>query len=182
MLPRCTRPPSRCRPCSWARLSALMERSSGSPEVTVGLIDGPVAMAHPDLASDHVREVRGSSGARFTQTNSTACLHGTFVAGTLSAKRNSPAPAISPNCTLLIRPVFAERTAGSDHMPSAPPQELAAAIVECIDAGARVIHLSLAVRVRWGAPWSYARLAAVGAARSGASATATCGPPRYRPR
>jgi len=30
-------------------------------------------------------------------------------------------------------------------MPSATPQELAAAIIECIDAGARVINLSLAL-------------------------------------
>jgi hypothetical protein len=53
-------------------------------------------------------------------------------------------PAISPDCTVLIRPIFSERTTGSDQMPGATPQELAAAIVECIDAGARVINLSLA--------------------------------------
>jgi len=36
-------------------------------------------------------------------------------------------------------------TWGREHMPSATPQELAAAIIECIDAGARVINLSLAL-------------------------------------
>ncbi len=71
-----------------------------------------------------------------------ACLHGTFIAGILSAKRNSLAPAICPNCTLLIRPIFTETTSGREHMPSATPLELAAAIFECIDAGARVINLS----------------------------------------
>ena len=79
------------------------------------------------------------------QANSTACLHGTFIAGILSAKRSSAAPAICPNCTLLIRPIFRETTSGREHMPSATPQELAAAIIECIDAGARVINLSLAL-------------------------------------
>ena len=59
--------------------------------------------------------------------------------------RNSPAPAICPDCTLLIRPIFAEATTGSEQMPSATPRELAAAIIECIDAGARVINLSLAL-------------------------------------
>src|SRR5262245_8154773 len=34
------------------------------------------------------------------QANSVARLHGTFVAGILSPKRNSPAPAICPDCTL----------------------------------------------------------------------------------
>ena len=127
------------------KLTALMERTSGSPEVKIGLIDGPVATQHPDLAGEHLREIPGNNGAACTQANSTACLHGTFVAGILSAKRNSSAPAICPNCTLLIRPIFAETTAGSEHMPSATPQELAAAIIECIDAGARVINLSLAL-------------------------------------
>jgi subtilisin family serine protease len=74
-----------------------------------------------------------------------ACLHGTFVAGILSAKRSSFAPAICPDCTLLIRPVFTEATAGNTSIPSATPQALAAAIIECVDAGARCINLSLAL-------------------------------------
>jgi len=132
-------------PLDLVKLTALMERTSGSPEVKIGLIDGPVVTQHPDLASGQLRELPGNNGATCTQANSTACLHGTFVAGILSAKRNSSAPAICPNCTLLIRPIFAEATSGREHMPSATPKELAAAIIECIDAGARVINLSLAL-------------------------------------
>jgi len=132
-------------PLELAKLTALMERTSGRPEVQIGLIDGPVVIQHPDLASEHLREIPGTNGTTCTQANSTACLHGTFVAGILSAKRNSRAPAICPNCTLLIRPIFTETTSGREQMPSATPQELAAAIIECIDAGARVINLSLAL-------------------------------------
>ncbi len=132
-------------PLDLVKLTALMERTSGSPEVKIGLIDGPVVTQHPDLASEHLREMPGNNDGTCTQANSTACLHGTFVAGILSAKRNSPAPAICPNCTLLIRPIFAEAASGREHMPSATPQELAVAIIECIDAGARVINLSLAI-------------------------------------
>jgi len=132
-------------PLDLVKLTALMERTSGSPEVKIGLIDGPVVTRHPDLASQNLREIPGNNGATCTQANSTACLHGTFVAGILSAMRNSTAPAICPNCTLLVRPIFAEATSGREHMPSATPQELAAAIIECIDAGARVINLSLAL-------------------------------------
>ena len=127
------------------KLTALMERTSGSPEVRIGLIDGPVLTQHPDLAGGHLREIPGVGGATCTQANITACLHGTFVAGILSAKRGSPAPAICPGCTLLIRPLFGEAMAGIEQMPSATPQELAAAIIECIDAGAQVINLSLAL-------------------------------------
>jgi subtilisin family serine protease len=130
-------------PLELVTLTALMERTSGSPEVKIGLIDGPVVAQNPGLSSERHREVLGANGASCTQTNSIACLHGTFIAGILSAKRNSPAPGICPDCTLFVRPIFAETTSGREHMPSATPQELAAAIIDCIEAGVRVINLSL---------------------------------------
>jgi subtilisin family serine protease len=120
-----------------------MERTSGSPTVTIGLIDGPVATQHSDLNRQNIREVRADSGGTCAQADSKACLHGTFIAGILSAQRSSVAPAICPSCTLLICPIFSEVTSGPERMPTATPTQLAAAIVECIDAGARVINLSL---------------------------------------
>ena len=71
----------------------------------------------------------------------------TGLSSSVSCPRDAilPAPAICPDCTLIIRPIFAEATTGSDQMPSATPRQLAAAITECIDAGARVINLSLAL-------------------------------------
>lgn len=111
----------------------------------VGLIDGPVAIKHSDLAAQNVREVRGAVSGTCTKAASAACLHGTFVAGILCAKRGSAAPAICPSCTLLVRPVFAETASGNVESPSAEPEELAAAILVCIEAGARVINLSLAL-------------------------------------
>lgn len=132
-------------PLALIKLTALMACTSGSPAVKIGLIDGPVVTQHPDLAGAHLHAMSENSDSTCAEANSMACLHGTFVAGILCAKRNSPAPAICPNCTLLIRPIFAEATTGSEQMPSATPQELATAILECIDAGAQVINLSLAL-------------------------------------
>jgi subtilisin family serine protease len=131
-------------PTEIVKLSSLMERTSGNPEIKIGLVDGPVVTQHTELKAEHLRQITGNNGACM-QANSMACQHGTFIAGILSAKRSSSAPAICPNCTLLIRPVFSEATAGRERMPSATPQELAAAIFECIDGGARVINLSLAL-------------------------------------
>jgi subtilisin family serine protease len=122
-------------------LTGLMERTCGSPQVKIGLIDGPVETRHPDLAGGRFHELAQSAG---TQGDSAARLHGTFVAGILSAKRGSAAPAICPDCTLIIRPIFAETAAG-ETMPSATPEELATAILDCMNAGARVINLSLAL-------------------------------------
>ena len=132
-------------PLDLVRLTPLIDRTSGRPELTIGLIDGPVVMNHPELANQHIREIPGNGSAACTQANSTACLHGTFVAGILSAKRGSVAPAICPNCTLLVRPIFAETTAANGEMPSAMPEELAQAILDCIDAGARVLNISAAL-------------------------------------
>ncbi len=127
------------------RLLPLMNRTSGRPEVKIGLIDGPVAMNHPGLAGEHIQEIPGSMNGSCTQANSSACLHGTFVAGILCAKRNSSAPAICPGCTLLVRPIFADTPADNGKMPSATPTELAQAIIDCIDAGTRILNISAAL-------------------------------------
>ncbi len=132
-------------PLDLIKIVPLMERTSGRSDVKIGLIDGPAITQHPDLAGDPLRGIPGNNGGTCKQPGSAACLHGTFIAGILSAKRSSPAPAICPDCTLLIRPIFTEATSGRGHMPSATPHELAAAISEGIDAGARVINLSLAL-------------------------------------
>ena len=129
-------------PLDLIKIAPLMARSSGRPEVNIGLIDGPVFIQHTDLASEQLREIPGCEGA-CKDASSDACRHGTFVAGILAANRGSPAPAICPGCTLLIRPIFAETLSADDPMPSATPRALAAAIIECLEAGARVINLSL---------------------------------------
>jgi len=132
-------------PLDLVKLTGLMEITGGRSETIIGLIDGPVATDHPDLAGQNVREVPGKTGGTCTRAGSTACTHGTFVAGILCARRGSVAPAICPNCTLLVRPIFSETAAASDRMPSATPGELGTAIIECINAGARLINMSVAL-------------------------------------
>lgn len=132
-------------PLNLVRLTSLIELTSGRPEIGVGLIDGPVALNQSDFSSTTIREIGVKLSSSCNHAASVACLHGTFIAGILSANRNSLAPAICPNCTLMVRPIFAETTSGSELMPSATPEELAVAIVETIDAGARVLNMSVAL-------------------------------------
>jgi subtilisin family serine protease len=136
------------------KLPPLMGLTSGRPDIAVGLIDGPVAIDHPDLRRDTIREVPGRLSGTCARASSAACKHGTFVAGILCAKRGSVAPGICPRCTLLVRPIFAEadrEPVGAAHgrpgdsLPSATAEELGKAIVECIEAGARLINLSAAL-------------------------------------
>src|SRR5262245_30939700 len=132
-------------PLDLVKLAALMARARGRPEVRIGLIDGPVATGHPDLAASNIQEVPGRIRGYCAQVRSAACAHGTFVAGILCGKRGSAAPAICPGCTLLVHPVFAETDAVGGKLPDATTQELAAALIGCIEAGARVVNLSLAL-------------------------------------
>lgn len=129
-------------PWELVTLRPLMAKGPGRPEVTIGLIDGPVAVDHPDLAGATIRPLPGR------QPNSlrtdAACFHGTFVAGILSSRRGSAAPALCPGCSLLARPIFTEAPA-FDPLPAASPQDLAAAMMECIAAGARILNVSATI-------------------------------------
>ena len=123
-------------PIGLVKLAPLMGLGNSDAGTVIGMIDGPVAVGHPDLASESISETSGRAHLNCVETSSAACQHGTFVAGILMAKRKSPAPAICPDCTLLVQPIFKEATQQSARELASTPEELAAAIVECIDAGA----------------------------------------------
>ena len=127
-------------------LSPLMARTSGRPEISIGLIDGPIFINHPDLPAENIHHLSGQLSGACSNDGSTACEHGTFVAGVLLARRGSVAPAICPGCTLLARPVFREVMPDRDVLPGATAEELADAIIDVIDAGARIVNLSLAAQ------------------------------------
>ncbi|MCX5211455.1 S8 family serine peptidase [Kitasatospora sp. NBC_00240] len=136
-------------PLELVGLSSVMARSAGRSEVVVGLIDGPVAVGHPGLAGRRVVVLPGGgggtrAGACDVADGGASCLHGTFVAGVLSGRRSSGAPGVCPGCTLLVRPIFAGDGPGRRTGPAARLEDLAAAVVECVDAGARVLNLSAA--------------------------------------
>lgn len=124
-------------------LTPLMELTAGSPKVVVGVIDGPVAGDHPDLAMDNIRTLPGRPAA--CAVHDASCLHGTFVTGILGARRGADVPAICPGCTLLLRPVFGPSRRSAHDMPSATPREVAAAMRECIEGGARILNISAAL-------------------------------------
>jgi subtilisin family serine protease len=127
----------------FTRLNMLMQLTSGDPRVAIGLIDGPVAMTLPELADVVIREI--SVGGHCSRTGSEACEHGTFVAAMLVARRDSVALGICPACSLLVRSIFPETGSVERSMPSAHPNGLALAIIDTVDAGARVLNISAAL-------------------------------------
>src|SRR4051812_29592561 len=116
-------------PLALVKLTSLTERSRGRPEVSVGVIDGPVFMQHPDLNHERLRDVSGRHGRTCAGAKGAACMHGTFVTGILAAKRSSAAPAICPDCTILIRPIFTDSHLDIGSVPSATEEDLATAML-----------------------------------------------------
>jgi len=132
-------------PLQLVRLPSLMQLTSGRADMIVGLIDGPVAQAHPDLAGAKLRGLAAESASACLQTDSMACRHGTFVAGMLCASRQFLPAAICPGCTLLVRPIFSASGGEAGGMPNAEPEALANAMIDCIRAGASILNLSISL-------------------------------------
>ena len=118
-------------------LAPLMALTRGDPDLVIGLIDGPVAgpvaVDHPGLEPCRVR------GISVPVARHEASRHGTFVAGVLVGRRTTGAPALCPGCTLLSRPLRADGVGGELH---AAPGQLAAAIDDCLEAGAHILNIS----------------------------------------
>jgi subtilisin family serine protease len=122
-------------------LAGLAEETAGRPEVVIGLIDGAVDASHPALESARLRTLAGDP-ASCQVTASPACQHGTFVAGMLCARRGAGTPALCPECTVLSRPIFCEAL-DLAQCPIVTPVHLAAALVDVVEAGARIVTMSL---------------------------------------
>ena len=134
-------------PLKQIRLHSLMNLSSGKPDIKIGIIDGPVELNHSALEHTNIKTVRSSQVNTCVNASSIACSHGTFVAGIICAKRGLSAPAICPNCEIILNPIFKEETDSLTRngmiLPSATAEGLSKAIIETVDAGARIINLSL---------------------------------------
>jgi subtilisin family serine protease len=126
-------------------LSPLMERTEGTRDITVSVIDGPARLDHPAFSRQRIRAIEKRSPAACQNVESYACNHGTFVLGMLAANRGAGAPAICPGCTFILHPIFTEITYGNDPMPVSTPEQLGTAIVDSVSAGALVINLSVAL-------------------------------------
>lgn len=119
----------------------LMDRTDGNSDIVIGIIDGPVETSHPDLEKAKIRRLSNSDNSCKLKS-SLACQHGTFIAGILAAQRSSRAPAICPGCNIVVRQIFCEDV-GDGQCPIVTPDHLSAALVETVDAGAKVINMSL---------------------------------------
>lgn len=121
-----------------AGLSALMRLGAGSAGVLVGVIDGPVQTELPAFSEVRFR----SAGEQTADADSRdpASVHATLVTSLLAARRDGEPSGICPECSFILHPIFEPGV-----MPRAAPARLARAIEAVVDAGARVINMSVAL-------------------------------------
>jgi hypothetical protein len=104
-------------------LSPLVARTSGRPDISIGLIDGPVALDHPDLAAENIGEVPGKLPAACADASDAACTHGTFIAGILLARRMFPwLPRSAPDAVFWFARSSRRRPPMASRCRAHPPQ------------------------------------------------------------
>ncbi len=121
----------------------VFEETAGASELKIGIIDGPVATGHPDFRGTRFQTLADEASPACKIDTSFSCQHGTFIAGMLGANRDSEAPALCPQCTFVLRPIFCEERGSGGACPVVTPKDLAVALVEVMETGAKIINLSL---------------------------------------
>jgi thermitase len=118
--------------------------TTGDPSIKVAVIDSGFDLAHPDgpahlmLGCDYVRWRAVGFGDNCPSVSDDEEGHGTHVAGIIAARQNNAIgiSGLAPNVTLIVI-----RTA--DETGDSYASDVASAIREAVDAGARVVNLSL---------------------------------------
>ena len=124
-------------------LQSLMAQTQGHENLKIAIIDGPVNPSHSELSGARISFSKGSYPGACQFRDSSACAHGTFVAGILAGNRDGAAPGISPGCELLVHQIFCESGPGRPVCPEVRSEDLENAVRACVDAGARVINMSV---------------------------------------
>jgi subtilisin family serine protease len=155
------------RPLDLVGLSTLIAEGRSGATIAVGVIDGPVDLAHPALAGVSARAVREDRVGACRDLESQACSHGTGILGILAGERSAGLPGICRSSDFLLYPIFGEPSRERGGSASATPGELARAILETVDAGARIINLSLGMVPTDTTPYRELEKACDHAARSG---------------
>jgi thermitase len=99
----------------------------------VAVLDSGIDASHPDLAG---KVIAARDFVDATGDTSDASWHGTAVAGVIAASNTDQASAVCPSCSLVSAKVLDAQDAGDD-------TEIAHAVLWAVNAGARVVNLSM---------------------------------------
>jgi cyanobactin maturation PatA/PatG family protease len=119
-------------------LGTIWAETRGEPDICLGILDGPVDLAHPSLAGARLTQIETLVPAR--ADDGPACRHGTHIASIIFGQPGSAVEGIAPGCSGVIAPVFASGPQNALIMCS--QIDLARAILQAVECGAHVINIS----------------------------------------
>src|SRR5688572_15593485 len=85
-------------------LNDLWAETRGDPRIRVAVLDGPVDLSHPSLATADITQIETLVSAVADQ--GPASQHGTHIASVIFGQHYGPVKGIAPHCRGLIIPVF----------------------------------------------------------------------------
>ena len=119
-------------------LNELWAESLGDPRICVAVLDGPVDLSHPSLATANITQIETLVSGVVDQ--GPASQHGTHIASIIFGQHDGPVKGIAPHCRGLIIPVFKDDGAGS--IAACSQLDLARAISEAMQEDAHIINIS----------------------------------------
>ena len=118
-----------------AGVPELWERTRGSPDVTLGVIDGgPIDLAHPCFAGADIEVLDPSWLAAHTVRDLPA-EHGTFTTSILFGQPGTTVPGLTPRCRGVLVPALC------DTEPIVDPLNYARALDAAVDGGADIVYI-----------------------------------------
>uniref|UniRef100_B8HTX7 Peptidase S8 and S53 subtilisin kexin sedolisin n=1 Tax=Cyanothece sp. (strain PCC 7425 / ATCC 29141) TaxID=395961 RepID=B8HTX7_CYAP4 len=116
-------------------LSALTQKTSGSPEICIAVLDGLVDLKHDCFTGADLKQLPTLVPGEVV-LNGEMSQHGTHVTSLIFGQPGSEVIGLAPRCKGLIIPVF------SDQGRPLSQLDLARAIEQAVNAGAQIINIS----------------------------------------
>ena len=119
-------------------LKELWDKTFGDPHVCIAVLDGPVDLSHPSLATANLTQLE--TLVSISATQGPALAHGTHIASGIFGQHDGSIKGIAPGCRGLVVPVFNDGVDGS--IAPCSQLDLARAITQAVQAGAHIINVS----------------------------------------
>lgn len=119
-------------------IQELWQETLGDPDICIAILDGPADLAHPTLRGAQLSQL--ATLASGTVDCGAACRHGTHLASVIFGRHDGPVHGIAPCCRGVIVPIF--ESAAGDELRACSQLDLARALGQAVQDGARVINVS----------------------------------------
>ena len=155
----------------WTAVESLWAETQGDSRVIVAIIDGPVDQSHPCFNGANL--TRLPTLVTDASDTGAACRHGTHIASIIFGHHDSPVRGIAPACRGLLLSVFTDGP--RDSIAPCSQIDLARAITQAVESGAKIINISGGQLEPSGEPHEFLAKAVRTAADEGALIVASAG-------